>query len=257
MDRHRVRWMCRTAAVLVAGGLVLTGCASGSERKDSAAKDAAAKGEATRFVACLTSHGLDAKIGAENDLVFVATVDAGTTTGAGGSGATGGQALMFEYGKDGRFWAAAKDSRYFAQDPDTQHTYAACESQHPRFHQPEVAVGNAPAVQAEPQENQQKVDLAFARCARDAGFAWVADPSPATGGGIKLPLDLKEDEFRALLKACYKKNTPWIGWRFDGQLSFDYVAVLQEFTGAPAGQVFTAGPVGGVDGSGPTPDGDK
>ena len=256
MDKHRVRRMYNTVTVLAATGLALVGCAAGVGAKDSAAKDAAAKGEAARFLACLTSHGIDAKIGAENGLVFVATADAGTTTGSGGSGAVGGQALMFEYGKDGRFWVAAKDAHYFAQDPDTQHAYAACESQHPGFHQPE-ATGGAPAVQAEPKDNQQKVGLAFARCARSAGFEWVADPSPATGGGIKLPLDLKENEFRALLKACYKKETPWIDWRFDGQLSFDYVAVLQEFTGAPAGQVFTVGPVGGVDGSAPAAGGDK
>lgn len=246
------------AAMLVAGGLVLAGCGSGSGGKDSAAKDAAAKAEAARFLACLTSHGLDAKIGAGNGLVFVATVDAGTTTGGGGTGGTGaagGQALMIESGKDGRIWVAAQDSRYFVQDPDTQHAYAACESQHPGFHQPEAASG-VPAIQAEPNDNQQKTDLAFARCARNAGFAWVADPSPADGGGIKLPLDLKENEFRALLKACYKKNTPWIDWRFDGQLSFDYVAVLQEFTGAPAGEL-TAVPAGGVDGSVPAAGGDK
>ena len=83
MDKHRVRRMYNTVTVLAATGLALVGCAAGVGAKDSAAKDAAAKGEAARFLACLTSHGIDASrlegpIGhGENDPVDTNDTDAG------------------------------------------------------------------------------------------------------------------------------------------------------------------------------------
>lgn len=220
-----------TALTLLAGlGIAaLTGCSSvGSPAENSADGDSSA-----RFVACLTSHGVDAKIGDDSDLVFVASTGQGTGTGTGPAGSTdtgGSQPLMFEPGSDGTFWVAAQDSSYFAQDPQTQDAYSACEAEHPDFRQPEVSSADQPGFQAATGDDQGA--LGFAQCARDAGFGWIADPTADDGGAIRLPADLDEQEFRSLLTACWDQDAPLIFFRFDGELGFDYQAVLNEFTGA-------------------------
>ncbi|MFT3799365.1 hypothetical protein [Microbacterium sp.] len=85
---------------------------------------------------------------------------------------------------------------------------------------------------------QQAEDgLTFARCARDAGFAWVADPAGEAGttAGIALPADLTEEEFRALLEACFDPTLN-LAWLIEGELGFDFSAVLAEFSdGAVSG----------------------
>jgi len=222
------------AGLFAVSSLMLAGCSAESNPPDEGGD--VQGGDAARFVACLTAQGVEARIG-DSGLVFVAASDE-DRGGTGGAGSSGGQPLMFETGDDGRFWVAANDSSYFAPDPQTQQAYASCEAELPGFSQPSPS-GGAPQLQEG--TGDQSNDLVFAQCARDAGFSWVADPSPTTGGGIQLPLDITEDEFRALLSACFDKDSPWISWRFKGELSFDYMAVLNEFTGVPDADYAPAG----------------
>ncbi|MFT4029408.1 MAG: hypothetical protein QM675_05990 [Protaetiibacter sp.] len=226
---------CTALAAGAALVMLLAGCSPASD--DETAGDS---GAAT-FVACLTAKGLDAQLG-EHGYALVKQDGLRLQGEAGETGQfefdvdssdAGAQVLWSMVDDEGVFWVAPEHAAYFADDPDTQDAYAACEAEHPDFAQPAYSPQDDPELQAQLAE-QQEDGIAFARCARDAGFAWVADPVPGSGGAIVLPLDLSEDEFRDLLTACYDDELSGVGWSIDtpsGELeSFDWFAVLDEFT---------------------------
>lgn len=247
--------MMSTLAGLVAAiALALAGCADPASTPDRAgaprASDAsAANADAARFAACLTSAGVAAKVG-DNGYVLVKTGSQGAGSGAevgisSDAGAAGGQPLLLIGDSDGSTWVAAQSSAYFADTPDTHDAYAACETQYPDFMQPEVSPESDPAIQ-EAQAQQSEDSLAFARCARDAGFAWVADPSPepGTSPAIALPSDLTEAEFRSLLQACGSSQLS-LAWLIEDELSFDWMGVLDEALEQSTGGSVGRGSIGG------------
>ncbi|MFT4215187.1 MAG: hypothetical protein QM622_10495 [Microbacterium sp.] len=203
--------------------LLLAGCAV--EQEEGAGEEATA---ASQFVACLTAAGVEAKVG-DTGHVLVKT---GSSDGSISSESSGsGEGSLLTVGDaDGSIWNAPASSAYFVDDPDTQDAYAACEQEFPEFTQPEYDPQDDSAVQ-EYMTQQAEDGLAFARCARDAGFAWVADPAGEEGTtpGIALPADLTEGEFRALLEECFAPELS-LAWLVEGQLDFDWQAVLEEFT---------------------------
>ncbi|MFT4235527.1 MAG: hypothetical protein QM607_11090 [Microbacterium sp.] len=204
--------------------LALAGCT-----QDASDTGETADGASAQFVACLKAAGVDAKISDEGYvLVKIASQIGGSISS---SSDDGGEAPIMLVGDgDGSSWVAAQSSAYFTADPDTQDAYAGCEAEHPDFEQPEYDPANDPQVQ-EQQEQQAAAGLEFARCARDEGFAWVADPDTASGA-IVLPADLTEAEFRAVLTACWDAENPGLAWSLpDGDLGFDWQAVLEEFSG--------------------------
>ncbi|MFT4215188.1 MAG: hypothetical protein QM622_10500 [Microbacterium sp.] len=224
-------------AASTALALLLAGCAPVGD------EDATADGDAAVFVACLKAKGLEAQVGEHG--YAVVKQDSLRMQGAADetekiefaiddSGA-GAHVLWSMVDDDGVFWVAPEHAAYFADDPDTQDAYAACEAEHPDFTQPAYNSLDDPEAQAQLAEEQED-GIAFARCARDAGFSWVADPLPNSGGAIVLPLDLTEDEFRDLLTACYDDELSGVAWSIDtptGELeAFDWFAVLDDFISA-------------------------
>ncbi len=225
------------AATVMAAALVLAGC-SGNTPEPS---DSATGGTAGQFVACLTAAGVEARIGdlgpsAGSVLVKVASqsTDGGFSAGS-GSGSAGEEPLLTIGDDSGNTWVAAASSAYFVDDPDTQDAYAGCEGEFPDFAQPEYDPQSDPQ-QQDYLEQQAEDALAFARCARDAGFAWVADPAGEAGitPAITLPADVTEDDFRALLEACFTPELN-LAWGIPADLSWDWDAVFDEFTGGPVG----------------------
>lgn len=85
-----------------------------------------------------------------------------------------------------------------ANDAELYRKYAQCESEHPDFTQTRPGL-DAPADDAAWMAIHA-ASIEFARCARAAGYAGVADPAP--NGGTILPLDFTEAMLRALLDEC-------------------------------------------------------
>lgn len=215
------------------GALALTGCTSStpSDPEPGGPKSDAA----SQFLACLTSAGVDAKI---NDQGMVLVKDpTATSEGPGGSmsmeSGGGGQSMMIEGDDAGNTWVAAVDADYFADDPDTQDAYAACEKKHPDFTQPQFDPTKDPEF-TEMQGEQQEAALAFAQCARKNGYPEIADPGPGSmGGSIMIPAGFTEDDFRALIEACYDPTTGF-GFGSNEDLGFEPWTILEEFQNAPA-----------------------
>ena len=167
----------------------------------------------TRFLACLHRDGLSGAdlIDARGiKLVVVPGADQVTTDLDTAPIAT----LFTENG----VMAAPRDARFFANDPIMRDIWAGCEAEVPDFSQGEstfaqiremmAEAGAATAVDAFEQA------LEFAQCARDAGFAWVGDPTPAaatmTLPRIDVPNHVTEGEFRLLLQTCFDPDSQFI-----------------------------------------------
>ena len=110
------------------------------------------------------------------------------------------------------------------------------QAEHPDFEQPEFDPTKDPAFQQQLAE-QAEAGIAFARCARDAGFAWVADPDEASGGAVELPSDLAEGA--PMIAACPEEAAAGLAWMTDGELDFDWWAVLEEVAGPASGGGFS------------------
>lgn len=202
--------------VAFALSLALAGCSPASD--DSAPGDGAGAG---RFAACLASAGVPAKA---IDPGYVVVRVAGPSQDDAQDG-IGVGALLTMSDEEG-LWVAPADADFFEDDAGTRGAYAECAKQHPEFAQPAPSV---PGGGADDGADALADALAFARCARDAGFSWVADPDAEAGGSIELPSTLTEAEFRALLTACPPSDYPGgLGWSVTDDLSFDWSAVLDE-----------------------------
>jgi len=139
-------------------------------------------------------------------------------------------------------WVTPVDERAFiGGDPrnDEFHdAWVTCQSQHPDFSQPGRRDAAA-EMDAEWQgivEHRMARALPFAQCAREHGFAWVADPLPGEpeDGSISIPRHVTGEEFQQLLEQCFDPeiDPEFVGeigptWRpADGELSFDLGEVL-------------------------------
>jgi hypothetical protein len=204
--------------------LALTGCAPTGD-------DGAAPGEAAaKFVACLKSHGARALLETDGTVrVMLPGVLYDESTGE----LPDIQAIVDHISVDGdtgEIWIAPSEAAAF-DDPDTRDAYAACEAEHPDFAQPRTApeaVDEAEMHEAFVAE--QESALRFARCARDAGFAWVSDPEE-NDNTLLLPADVTEAEFRSLLTECWKEDTRF-SFRIDaetGEPGFDWIPVWDEY----------------------------
>lgn len=185
--------------------------------------------DAARFVACLQAGGAEAKVSDRGGFVLVRQPGS-QLSGEGGSISSedfGGAEIIYAEGGEDGSWMAVLDSSSLGADPDLQDAYAACETEYPGFEQPGIEV-------LEDDESADLLDASlesareFALCAREAGFSWVADPDPDMGGGIELPADLTEAEFRAALEACYDPASDGFGWVSSEELGFDWMGVLSE-----------------------------
>ncbi|MFV0432922.1 MAG: hypothetical protein ACK5LO_02910 [Leucobacter sp.] len=216
------------------GALALTGCAGSPPSTARPAPNGQASDAASRFLACLTSAGVEAKI---NDQGMVLVKDpTAVSEGPGGSISTdsgGAESMMIESDEAGNAWAAPANADYFADDPNTQDAYAACEKAHPDFSQPQFDPTKDPEF-TEMLGEQQEAALAFARCARENGYAEIADPDAgAMGGSVMIPSGFTEDDFRALIEVCYDPSTGF-GFGSDENLGFEPWTILEEFQNAPA-----------------------
>lgn len=243
----------RTAITTVGVGiaLALAGC-SAIAPAGGPATEQPDRTDAAAFVACLKAAGVTAMVGEKGHVLVQRPSETGAdgqiSIGSDGSGESGPLYVMGD--SSGAMWVAVESSAGFSDDPDTQDAYAACEKTFPDFAQPESGPLSDEEL-TEYQEMQTAAGIEFAQCARDAGFAWVADPDPTTGGAIALPGGLTEDDFRAVLAACYDPQAP-LGWSIEGEPGFDLSAVLAEFTdvGTSVSDVRSTGP-GNGDSTGP------
>ena len=212
----------------IAGTLALSGCTDNSSEEPDTAPQSS--DEASTFLGCLTSAGVDAKINTSGQVLIKtpAQLEAGDEI----SSDDDGEALALERDDAGNLWVAAPDATYFADNPQTQDAYASCEEKHPDFMQPQSDPGSDPNFQQD-QAQQEEVALEFAQCARQNGFSQVADPDASVGGAIPLPDGFDESAFRALVEACYDPANP-IAIASTGELDFEPWKILEEFQEDPA-----------------------
>ncbi len=216
------------SGLTTAGTLALSGCADNSSEDPDTAPQSS--DEASTFLGCLTSAGVDAKINTSGQVLIKtpAQLEAGDEI----SSDDDGEALALERDDAGNLWVAAPDATYFADNPQTQDAYASCEEKHPDFMQPQSDPGSDPNFQQD-QAQQEEVALEFAQCARQNGFSQVADPDASVGGAILLPDGFDESAFRALVEACYDPANP-IAIASTGELDFEPWKILEEFQEDPA-----------------------
>jgi hypothetical protein len=151
----------------------------------------------TRFAACLTQAGLTTHIrdfGESNPVVFV--LDTGWFDDAYAT-----PFWFYPASNPNEIFVAFQNSDELMAFPEIHQAYATCETAHPEFTQGTTTVGldlTDPYVMAQQTSNA----LRFARCARDEGFAFIADPNPQWGS-IILPFEMTTDEAYLLGAACW------------------------------------------------------
>ena len=156
----------------------------------------------------------------------------------GGSGAISsddgsGEGLLSMEGDDaGNTWVAVASADYFVDSPEVQDAYAACEKEHPSFEQAQFEPSDDPAFQ-EDAAKQEEDALAFAQCAREQGYSQIADPDFSAMNGILIPSGFTEQEFRALIEACWDPNSNF-AFGSNSDLAFEPWTILDEFQNAPA-----------------------
>lgn len=215
-------------AVAVAA-LALTGCGGAPTPAPSAPTTAKGADDAAAFVACLTSSGVEARINSSGQVLVKVPGDAGAGEPGGkeiSSGTSGDGLLGIEGDDAGNTWVAAAKATAF-EDPDTQDAYAACESAHPGFVQPQADPNDDPA-HREMMAEQEEQALAFAKCARANGFPQIADPDFSKMSGVMLPDDLTEQEFRELLKACWDPGSN-LAFGTSADMPFEPWRIMDEF----------------------------
>lgn len=184
--------------------------------------------DAVRFVACLTAQGQTAKI-VEGGMVGMLLSDDAAPDGTGGAtlegdGPTGTTSVTSD--NEGE-WQSSTTADGYPEDNGMRDAWLACEAEVPEFEQPEPDIGgDDPSNDAE----QTEALLAFADCARDAGYADF--PDPEDDGSMNLPADITEDGFRQLLEECFDPEKPmaiFVDEQTSESLDFDLGAVVRDF----------------------------
>jgi hypothetical protein len=231
MLRNKLRYSA-LALPLVLAALALVGCsAPAPAATNSAANDKAA----AKFVACLNDQGQTAKILDTGQVGLlqpdVATSDDGTftTDGNGDDQPSGDTPTMVSMIKDDDgTWLASNTAVGYPDEGGQRDAWAACQAKVPEFTQPAADMGDAD-VQKVTAEDALKASLAFAKCARDNGFADFADPGK--NAQLTFPDGITEDEFRSLFEACASKldgGVPISKESIDG-FQFDWMSIVQEY----------------------------
>lgn len=200
---------------------------------------------AKRFVACLVSKGIDARVvngdnaglrwvdaagnpvqdqlvdGPDGEPVMATVADPELYPNVavfGGEGYVDG--TSFDY-------VQVNDASGLAGSPydDKQDEYAACERENPDFSQspgfnPADEQKNASA------EDKQAV-LDYARRARELGFSWVADPTAERPLSIVFTPDVPREEIKRLLTECPVEGTP-VRTSFNGDFPYNVGELLEE-----------------------------
>lgn len=225
------------AGLSLVGALAVTGCTSSPNAPTDPALNLRTSDAAAQFLACLTSAGVAAKINDQGMVLVKESTpaapdpDGSISRRSGSSG--GGESMFVEGDAAGNNWVAVANAGYFVDDPDTQDAYAACEKAHPDFTQPQFDPTKDPKFE-EMRTEQQEAALAFSRCARENGFSQIADPvAGELGGSIMIPSGFTEDDFRALVAACYDPKSSF-GLGSDENLGFEPWRILEEFLNRPA-----------------------
>ena len=235
-------------ATAVAALLSLTGCgttdssltaspAGNSGRQaaepagtSSTGGDSASGRPDSRFVACLQAAGFDARI---NDDGWVgARYDVPIAYGSSSvTLADGFDAAWRDH--TGLTWAAPTTPDSFETDPDLAAAWRDCEAQVPDFQQ--ITWNDVEGSVSLTADSVTEGQLAFAQRARNAGFEWVADPTPWMGtaiGFIEIPSWVTAQEFTSLLEAAFNPADPnWV--LFAGNPGFSVTDILSQF--APNG----------------------
>lgn len=266
----RNRPLTATTAAIISAAILLTLVACAGPASDATAAgagdDTNAAGTtsslpvaetARKFVACLTSKGLDArtdvgpgmpdasgkaKAPTVRNMAELRMIDrAGnpvTTDSTGTSISTGSDTqqlyanAMLTALDYGTVWVAFKDSTALAGTPyeSKQADYADCEAQHPNFTQPAQDLASGQPTYS---EEDKRAALDFARKARGKGFSWVADPSGDEPTTILIPRTVTADELRRFFKEC-PVGDAHISFGFDGtpeEFGYDYMKVMDQANG--------------------------
>lgn len=200
---------------------------------------------AKRFVACLVSKGIDARV-VGGDNVGLRWVDAAGNPAQeelvdgpdgepvmsmvadpelypnvavfGGVGYADG--TDFDY-------VQVIDASGLAGSPydDKQDEYAACERENPDFSQ-SPGINPADKQKDVSAEDKQAV-LDYARRARELGFTWVADPTAEQPLSIVFTPDVPREEIKRLLTECPVEGTP-VYTSFNGDFPYSVGELLEE-----------------------------
>lgn len=137
-----------------------------------------------------------------------------------------------------QLWVAPVDARVFRSGDEHNREFfdvwSRCEAENPDFVQPAQEF-----IQAKLQQeinDRTEIGLEFAQCARAAGFAWVADPTPTdpSNGAVAIPSTVTEAEFRALAAECDTgSNGPT--WAWETGLAFNPVEILSDIQAEESG----------------------
>lgn len=220
---------------LVLGALALAGC---SAPAPDSTNDAANDKAAAKFVACLNDQAQTAKILDTGQVGLLQPEGVGddgpgniSTGNADGpdqpSGDTPTMVSMIK--DDDGTWLASNTAAGYPDEGGQRDAWAACQAKVPDFTQPDPDLGDAD-IQQVTQEDALKATLAFAKCARDNGFADFADPDK--NAQLTFPDGITEDEFRSLFEACASEldgvGLPISKESTDG-FDFDWMSIVQEY----------------------------
>lgn len=219
------------AGLTIAGSLALSGCTSTTSPEEP---DPTAQGsdEASAFLACLTAADVEAKINASHQVLVKIPSQPGSGEVISSDSGSGDGLLGMESDDAGNTWVAVTSADYFVDSPEVQDAYAACEAKHPDFEQAQFDPSDNPAFQ-EDAAKQEEDALAFAQCAREQGYSQIADPDFSSLNGVLIPSGFTEQEFRALVDACWDPASNF-GFGSNGDLTFEPWTILEEFQNAPA-----------------------
>jgi hypothetical protein len=216
-----------SAATLAAMMAVLAGCSllnTPQPTNTSAANDAAA----AKFVACLIAEGQTAKI-LTGGMVGMKLPDRVQDDGLTDAGSKGShpQGMTRVVKDDDGEWQASTTAEGYPEDGGMRDAWATCAVKVPTFKQPEPDPNGNSVSHA----YQVKAALAFAKCARENGFADFPDPND--DGEMNLPSGITEDGFRSLLEDCFDPDAKGGGFQIPQEqadkLDFDLTAVMDDF----------------------------
>lgn len=232
--RNRSTLTLLTGLAGVALCAALTGCTStvpaGSGSPSKPATNTSTD-PAAAFLSCLKQEEVEAKLNGNGQVMvkLPSTEDQNGGQIGIGTGSGGSEAILGIEGDDaGNQWLIAAAPEAF-EDPAIRASYATCQSQHPGFTQPDYDPQSDPAV-VEQQRKDEAAALAFAQCARAAGFSNWSDPTPEMGGAVVLPAGITQDEFREVAKACWDPDST-VPLGMPSDLGWDPWDILDELFG--------------------------
>ena len=221
---------------------VLAGCSAPAQQGGGAGNDAAA----VAFTACLNAAGQTAKIIDGGQVALLMSDDDTESLTTEGPDAGGGvKSATAVFLDDDGAWMAASSAEGFPSGGGMREAWTGCEIDVPAFEQPEFDMSQVEGAGFS-REDVIEASLAFAECARGEGYADFPDPDE--NGVLDFPTGMSEDSFRSLLEACVDEDSGFgipISEASSASFDFDWVSVMQEFTGAGGlGVAVPAAPVG-------------